>query len=59
MTDACLGGMVAAAAFTAYWYLYQYRPQVRAMSNEPTSPKIDLAPWVQPSGGGMAAMGTF
>jgi hypothetical protein len=62
VTDLCLVGMVASAAFTAYWYQYKYKPALDAPppAPEPRSvPKLDVIPWVQPDAGGFAAFGRF
>lgn len=72
VTDICLGTAVAAGAFTAYWYMFRYKPAARAYEDRdkpaPTGPhdesasvepKINVAPWVQPQVGGLAVFGQF
>lgn len=64
ITDICLVGMIGAAAFTSYWYLYKVRPAQHAMaerqaSNNRSAPKVDVVPWVQPQAGGLIAVGSF
>jgi hypothetical protein len=53
VTDAFLVGTIVAAGFTAYWYQYKYRPAHRKMEN------VGVAPWMSPSTGGVAAVGSF
>jgi hypothetical protein len=57
-TDLCLIGAVIAGGYTAYHYLYKYRPAARkhAESKDKLSAKVDLVPWVQPASGGSASM---
>jgi hypothetical protein len=57
ITDGCLGGAIAAAAFTVYWYRFRYEPQRRAAETEHA--KLDVVPWVQPDAGGIFAVGSF
>ena len=59
VTDLCLVGAVGAAAFTAYWYQYKYRPQARAFAERQTQAKLDVVPWVQPQAGGLTVAGSF
>lgn len=54
VTDFCLVGMVGAAAFTTYWYMFKYKPQ-----SERSQAKVGLAPWVQSEAGGIVAVGSF
>ena len=58
ITDACLTGAVLAGAFTAYYYLYKYKPSLAKEAPAATS-KLDLAPWVQPDAGGVVLGGRF
>jgi len=58
ITDACLTGAVLAGAFTAYYYLYKYKPSLAKEAPTATS-KLDLAPWVQPDAGGLVVGGRF
>ena len=61
-SDVLLVGSVAAAGFTAYWYLYKYKKQLDKPTDgtlNPNAPKLDFIPWVQPDGGGLAAIGSF
>jgi hypothetical protein len=60
-SDVFLVGTVAAAGFTAGWYYFKYRahPSRPAEDNHNSAPKLDLGPWVQPSGGGLFARGAF
>jgi hypothetical protein len=60
LTDAFIGGAVVAAGFTAYWYLYKYRPAARAYAAEthPVS-KVQVVPWVQPDASGFVLAGAF
>jgi hypothetical protein len=58
ITDVCLTGAVLAGAFTAYYYLYKYKPSL-AKEAPPATSKLDLAPWVQPDAGGVAVGGQF
>jgi hypothetical protein len=59
VTDLCLVGAVGAAAFTAYWYQYKYRPQARAFAERQQQAKVDVVPWVQPEAGGLVVAGHF
>jgi tetratricopeptide (TPR) repeat protein len=69
VTDALFVSALAAGGFTAYWYFFKYRPakkkfgEAPAPSNrDPNAPdisKIDVVPWVQPSGGGFSVAGSF
>ncbi|HUS28661.1 MAG TPA: PEGA domain-containing protein [Kofleriaceae bacterium] len=67
ITDICLVGMIGAAAFTSYWYLYKVRPQQQAMAERqaarrrPASnpSKVGVVPWVEPQAGGLVAVGSF
>jgi hypothetical protein len=66
ITDICLVGMIGAAAFTSYWYLYKVRPQQTAQAEREASnsrpknrSKVDIVPWVQPQAGGLFATGSF
>jgi hypothetical protein len=61
ITDVCLVGMLGAAAFTSYWYLYKVRPQQRAMAERQASnrSKVQVVPFVQPEAGGFVAVGSF
>ena len=59
ITDACIVGAVGAAAFTVYWYQFKYRPQARAITEQPPQAKVDVVPWVQPQAGGLTVAGSF
>jgi hypothetical protein len=59
VTDLCFVGMLGAAAFTAYWYQYKYRPQARAFAERQQQAKVDVVPWVQPDAGGLSVSGSF
>lgn len=59
VTDLAIVGAVGAAAFTAYWYQYRYRPQARAIAERQEQAKVDVRPWVQPQAGGLSVAGTF
>jgi len=70
-TDLCLIGAVVAAGFTTYYYFSVYRPKARAHRRKPadrraragqereSGPKVVVAPWVQPSIGGLAVAVTY
>jgi hypothetical protein len=58
VTDLCIVGAVGAAAFTAYWYQYRYRP-ARAAAEQQKQAKVDVVPWVQPQAGGLTVAGSF
>jgi hypothetical protein len=61
-SDIMLGGTLIAAGVTAYWYVYKYKKaqeKPRDDGHSPNAPKLDFVPWVQPAGGGLAALGTF
>jgi hypothetical protein len=58
-SDVFLVGTVAAAGFTAGWYYFKYRKAFEKKPVEDTGPKLDLGPWVEPTGGGLLARGTF
>lgn len=58
VTDLCLVGAIGAAAFTTYWYMYRYKPHLRA-KEQPTTAKVGIVPWVQPEAGGLVATGSF
>jgi hypothetical protein len=63
VSDVFLGATVAAAGFTACWYFWKYRAHDDAPpsddSHNPNAPKLDMVPWVEPGGGGIAAAGAF
>ncbi len=60
VTDLCIVGAVGAAAFTAYWYQYRYRPAARAFAEQQhAQAKVDVVPWVQPQAGGLTVAGSF
>ena len=60
VSDACLVGVVAGAAFTGWWYVYRYRKASGARSETAHAmPKVDVTPWVQPDAGGLVAAGSF
>ena len=60
VADACLVGTVAAAAFTAYWYVFRYKHAETQAKYQPREvPKVDMIPWVQPDAGGFAVAGRF
>jgi hypothetical protein len=60
ITDLCLVGMIGAAAFTSYWYLYKVRPEKHALDERQANrSKVDVVPWVQPQAGGVVAVGSF
>jgi hypothetical protein len=61
-SDFLLLGTLGAAGFTAYWYVYKYKKALDKPAEDttnPNAPKLDFIPWVQPGGGGLAAVGTF
>ncbi len=55
VTDALFVGSIAAGAFTAYWYLYKWAPAQRATGTDHWL----LFGWAAPTGGGVAASGSF
>ena len=69
VTDVMFLTAVGAAGFTAYWYFFKYKPAQRKLSeapapagrdpNAPEISKVDVVPWVQPSGGGFSVSGAF
>ncbi len=61
ITDLCWVGAIASAGFTAYWYMYRYKPALDASppSSQRIVPKVDMIPWVSPDGGGLSAAGSF
>jgi hypothetical protein len=65
MAHLCDGAIVlslASAAFTVYWYHWKYQKELDAPppGEQPRIvPKVDMVPWVQPDGGGLAAIGSF
>lgn len=65
LADASVITAVAAAGFTAYWYLYRYRGRLVNSTADRTgkpgdsSTKLDVVPWVQSQVGGMAIAGWF
>jgi hypothetical protein len=60
VTDLCLVGALGAAAFTAYWYQFKYRPQARVFAERrEAQAKVDVIPWVQPQAGGLSVAGSF
>jgi hypothetical protein len=65
MSHLCDGAIVlsvASAAFTVYWYHWKYQKELAAPppGEQPREvPKVDMVPWVQPDGGGLAAVGSF
>ncbi|MEJ7597508.1 MAG: PEGA domain-containing protein [Kofleriaceae bacterium] len=58
VTDLCLVGALVTGGYTAYHYLYKYRPALRtqAESRDKVSTKVDLVPWVQPAAGRSGSM---
>src|SRR5450432_1849821 len=60
VTDACIVGTIAAAAFTAYWYQFRYKHAETQAKFQPRDvPKVDMIPWVQPDAGGFVLAGRF
>jgi hypothetical protein len=59
ISDLTMLGALGAGAFTAYWYVFKYRPAQRKFVSESVAPKATLVPWVQPEGAGIAAVGSF
>ncbi len=62
ITDLCWIGAIASAAFTAYWYMYKYKPALDAAPGATPArevPKVDVIPWVQPDGSGLTVAGSF
>ncbi len=59
VTDLCIVGAVGAAAFTAYWYQFKYRPEAREHAERDAQAKVDVRPWVQPQAGGLTVAGSF
>ena len=48
---------LASAAFTVYWYHWKYQKELDAPppgERPRVVPKVDMVPWVQPDGGGLA-----
>jgi hypothetical protein len=61
-SDVFFVGTIAAAGFTAGWYYFKYRKDLNKpaeVDHDSNAPKLDLAPWVQPDGGGLLARGSF
>jgi hypothetical protein len=71
VTDLCIVGAIGAAGFTAYWYIYKWKPKHDASKERPAeeahrrprrgnlAPKVGMAPWVQPQAGGLVLAGAF
>lgn len=69
VTDAVFAGALVAGGFTAYWYFYKYKKAlkkqgepdnpIRRDPNAPDITKVDVVPWVQPTGGGFSVAGSF
>ncbi len=62
LCDAGIGLAVVSAAFTVYWYQWHYKKERDAPPEayKPREvPKVDVIPYVQPDGGGFAAVGSF
>ena len=62
VTDACWGGAIVAAGFTAYWYFFKYAPALNAPpagEQQRVVPKVDMIPWVSPDGSGLTVAGSF
>ncbi len=62
LCDAGIGLAVVSAAFTIYWYRWHYSAERDAPPSayHPREvPKVDVLPYVQPDGGGLAAVGSF
>ena len=64
MTDLCLVGALGATGFTAYYYIYKWKPQHDAFQKEHQAgtsdePKVGIVPWVQPQAGGVVFAGAF
>jgi len=74
VSDIALASTVVAAGFTAYWYLFQYRPAMEKFRGEdqpapggrPGAPdpdismaKVQLVPWVKTDAGGLSFAGSF
>jgi hypothetical protein len=56
VTDACLVGMIAAGAFTTYWYVYKWAPEMKAQGKDHW---LLFGPWADAGGGGAFAAGSF
>jgi hypothetical protein len=66
VSDVALGATLASAGFTAYWYLFKYKPAKAALSEDPAGPpevpvmsKVQVLPWVEPSVSGVSVAGSF
>ncbi len=62
LCDASIGLAVVSAAFTVYWYQWHYKKERDAPPpgyQQRDVPKVDVIPYVQPDGGGFAAVGSF
>lgn len=59
VTDACVVGALGAAGFTAYWYVYKYKPAHDKFEKQPAGAKLSVVPWVQAGAGGAVAVGSF
>ena len=63
ITDVTMVGALVAGGFTAYWYLFKYKPAQKKFSterNDPVASKVTVVPWVQSStGGGVTLAGWF
>ncbi len=62
LCDAGIGLAVVSAAFTVYWYQWHYKKERDAPPEAYKArevPKVDVIPYVQPDGGGFAAVGSF
>jgi PEGA domain len=62
--DLSIAGALVAGGFTAYWYVKQYKPKVRAREqatppDEAALPRWWIEPLVAADGGGMAVGGRF
>ncbi|MGE0545701.1 MAG: hypothetical protein AB7O24_23310 [Kofleriaceae bacterium] len=51
-SDLSMATALVAGAMTVYWYVASYRPVTRARRS-----KVEVAPWVQPTMGGVALVG--
>jgi len=56
VTDACLVGMIAAGAFTAYWYVYRWAPEMKAQGKDHW---LLIGPWASTGAAGAFAQGSF
>jgi hypothetical protein len=58
-TDICMVGAVLGAAFTAYYYFGVYKPRVGKYKKQMEKREVSVAPWIEPTIGGVSIGVTY